>query len=358
MRRQDSPLALKNLCAGEVQFSAHALCFNKHLFSMFWDSFLVKLAGKAELDLMRYAQDSGAAIFARCFFSSNARVEETCLERHGDLWRAEWQSLRSLTIKARRGEHTRAGFGCGTLSQALEGFWSNLKQNHLPVDMHKIPLQHSVPKILAGLEAMFRAEHMDGDEIQLGASPRLDFQCCRLLTGEAVLTERVACQNNEQLRVPAASAYVAGAPANFQLEKFALADDAVRFYTLPLRDASLTVDQKTHEAGVRTTETREGKRRKRRETRLRHERSWCSWSERSPSIRLGGCVRRTMIVVKEAWPDVSLLETSETWSQVKQALRSIGAWVEDENRLSMGQVRQLLHNVCICSALDHEVRCS
>ena len=158
--------------------------------------------------------------------------------------------------------------------------------------------------------------------------------------------------------MPAASAYIAGAPANFELEKFALADDAVRFYTLPLRDASLTVDQKTHEAGVRTTETREGERRKRRETRLRHERSWCSWSERSPSIRLGGCVRRTMIVVKEAWPDVSLLETSETWSQVKQALRSIGAWVEDENRLSTGQVRQLLRNVCICSVLDHEVRCS
>ena len=113
-------------------------------------------------------------------------MEETCLERHGDLWRAEWQSLRSLTIKACGGEHTRAGFGCGTLSQALEGFWSNLKQNHLPADMHKIPLQHSVPKILAGLEAMFRAEHMDGDEIKLGACPRLDFQCCRLLTGEAV----------------------------------------------------------------------------------------------------------------------------------------------------------------------------
>jgi hypothetical protein len=222
--------ASKGFLAFAVQFAA-LQGWNRHLFSMLIDTAMLHLISSAQLPLLEYMR--GHIVF----------------RGEGGLWDAEWRvATRLLTWKSElegRREHS-SGLSPATVGQAAESFWQGLKRT-LPSGMHRLSMEASTGQLQKQVEASQRL--VGANKVTF---PRVNGVSSRLVVGPSSTTERFAFDDNDQVKVPCVSDFLAHAPDNFKVAEFKDFEhgDAIRAYTLPFRAAEMKIDDVVHGAMV------------------------------------------------------------------------------------------------------------
>ena len=142
-----------------------------------------------------------------------------------------------------------------TVSQAMESMWDVLRGT-LPGGAASMDMAASQEALKQALRAVFSARHWidhHGHLVQqAGGLPPWHYDVFkplqRMLTGEAVYSERDPGAGGEQCRVPAMVHYARHAPDNYQRSKVNGGpwEEYAHVYTMPLKWPDLPVDEETH----------------------------------------------------------------------------------------------------------------
>ncbi|CAJ1393276.1 unnamed protein product [Effrenium voratum] len=273
MRRAGSKKEVRAMVAANMQFALSALGFSRPLFSLYIDSLLVRLVELGELDLAAYLQKDV--------------VEKVTVEGK-EMWTSAcccFISLLGTSVKFQSHE-ANPGMTSTTISQSLEASWHHMKKL-LPGNVAKMPATDALNHILKATEAWDCAK---GSALKL----KLGGLSSRLVSGEAIFTERVKVLDDHQMRLPCARLLWQSCPGNTKSFEFDIGEvgDVRQAFVLPVTNASMVVDDD-----------------------------------------VACCM-------------VSLLRLCDSSVQ-KHLEKSPGMWHEEAGRLSLTKVKEILANVCV-----------
>ena len=139
-------------------------------------------------------------------------------------------------------QSARCGFTTNSISQAQESFWSSLKK--AATDTVHMPVTRAVGDVLSAVQAMFGNREP--------AQPAVADVIPRFVNGEALYSARYLVQaegednsSRQQVRVPAALAFLPYCPGNFCALEFQVAElgDVQKLYVFPLCQSDLQLTQ-------------------------------------------------------------------------------------------------------------------